>query len=270
MTRSDIRNGYTSRADFSALKRLLSAEAQRLREESGSIAPPYNPESVADFLGVRVEDRQMTGPDGFVEVREGKYVAVISTKTHPTRQRFTLAHELGHVLFMKLEEKGTCMPLKRYRMKQNTTAVHQDPVEESLCNYFASELLLPLSDVKKRLNNRSIGPRTITGLAEDFYVSKQAAAVKVFKCEQDLKACSLWSLDSLWPMPVWWTGKKSRRASEMEALESLVGGAREERTEIWDSYNEGNERVKIMVSPAGLRFAMVLIVAIGPGRFIRV
>src|SRR5438034_6833116 len=170
MTGFNIANGYTSRSDFTALKRLLSSEAQRLREESGCITPPYNPESVADLLGVHIEERHMSGPDGFVEVRDGEYVTVISTKTHPTRQRFTLAHELCHVLFMKLEEKGTCMPLKRYRTKRETTATHQDPVEESLCNYFASELLLPLTDVRRRLNNRSIGPRTIIRLADDFYV----------------------------------------------------------------------------------------------------
>src|SRR6185503_11804346 len=173
-------NWEINRGHFEILKRLLSAEATRLREESGCLDPPYNPEKIAELLGVAIEEKVMSGADGFVERNQGRYVAVISPMTHPLRQRFTLAHELGHVVLMNLEQKGTCMPVKRYRRKQPTSAVHQDPVEESLCNHFASELLLPSSDVQARLQKGALRPNTIIELASDFCVSKQAAAVKIF------------------------------------------------------------------------------------------
>src|SRR5687767_13649845 len=91
--------------DVRHFKNFLTQEAEHLRSECGFTGPPYDPYVVASLLNVEVEERYMPDFDGYIEVRDKKYVAVISTKKRATRQRFTLGHELGHVLIMRLLER---------------------------------------------------------------------------------------------------------------------------------------------------------------------
>ncbi len=88
-------------------------------------------------MGVEVRECDLKGIDGYVEVVGGKYVASISRRINPGRQRFTLGHELCHVVLMKQAEDGKPLPLVRYRTKGGLPGLHQDPQEEALCNYFA-------------------------------------------------------------------------------------------------------------------------------------
>ena len=241
------------------LKTFLAGEATRLRLDCGLHAPPYNLYSVADLLDVQVEERFIPDFDGYIEVRDKKYVAVISTKKHPTRQRFTLGHELGHVVLMKFMENEGAPARRRYRAKKKMPSLHQDPIEESLCNYFAGELLMPANEVKERLKGKTIEPETIFNLGKEFHVSSQAAAVNVIKLRKEIIACTLWSLNSLWPLPVWWVGRKTKLLSELKALEYLVG-KRKNCTELWESYGEKDYRFEIRISPTPeSRFAMILV-----------
>jgi len=104
----------------------------------------------------------------------------------------------------------------------SVNGMHQDPIEESLCNYFAGELLMPANEVKERLKGKTIEPETIFNLGKEFHVSSQAAAVNVIKLRKEIIACTLWSLNSLWPLPVWWVGRKTKLLSELKALEYLA------------------------------------------------
>ena len=241
------------------LKVFLAGEASRLRLSCGLHAPPYDLYSVADLLEVQVEERFIPDFDGYIEVRDKKYVAVISTKKHPTRQRFTLGHELGHVVLMKFMEKEGAPPRTRYRTSRKVPTLHQDPVEESLCNFFAGELLMPHDEVKNRLGKTGVGPETIFRLAKEFDVSIQAAAVNVVKTKKRIVACTLWSLDSLWPLPVWWVGTKTKLVSELKALEYLVG-KRQDWIDLWESYGEKDCQFQIRVAPSPeRRFALIVI-----------
>jgi hypothetical protein len=242
------------KADVKNIKGFLKTEARRLRGDF----PPYDPHAAASILGVDVEERHLPDIDGYMEIRDGRYIAVISTKKHPTRQRFTLGHELGHVLLMRFAESESSAPLRKYRSNQ-VKGLHHDPLEESLCNYFAGELLMPADEVKQRLEKKAVAPRTIFNLANEFNVSTQAAAVNVLKSKGDVIACTLWSLDSLWPLPIWWVGRKTKLLSELRALESLVG-KREQLIDRWDSYGEKDVRFKVQIAPTPeLRFSMILV-----------
>lgn len=91
------------------------------------------------------------------------------------RLRFALAHELGHTLFFSPDGSGS--PLARM---QN----HEDPNIETLCDFFASALLLPkvrLNKILKDLepdNGVTVNPplHLIHSLAETFGVAPQAIA----------------------------------------------------------------------------------------------
>jgi hypothetical protein len=76
----------------------------------------------------------------------------------PTRQRFTIAHELGHAFF---ESTGPGCPRSGDEL-------------ERICDLFAAELLMPQAAVRARFESVT-GAEAIVGLVRDFGVSPAAA-----------------------------------------------------------------------------------------------
>jgi hypothetical protein len=80
--------------------------------------------------GLDVEGRLQCQNQGFtIEINE-------RLRAYPARLRFTVAHELGHTLFYDVTSSP---PLKQI------PSSFQSKAEESLCNDFARELLIPYS-----------------------------------------------------------------------------------------------------------------------------
>jgi uncharacterized protein DUF955 len=112
-------------------------------------------------------------------------------------------HELCHVWLMRQAEDGHPAPLVRYRNTQNLPGLHQDPLEEYLCNFFAGELLIPSGELQDRFKNKVVGPTSVFKLANEFFVSPQTAAIQLSNAMPGtLVACCLWNLESLWPLPM--------------------------------------------------------------------
>lgn len=85
-------------------------------------------------------------------------------KTHSsTRNRFTLSHEIGHVLLGHT--------VQGYGLFSATKE------QEREANVFAAELLMPLQFMKKAL----IKYRTVDDLASAFWVSKEAMTARVME-----------------------------------------------------------------------------------------
>lgn len=245
---------------YENLRMELKNRADLLRRKYAPPGPPYDVLSIADGMGVDVEFASLKGIDGYVETMERNYRAVISTESIEARQRFTLGHELCHVLLMRRAEEGTPVPLVRYRSNGSLPGLHQDPIEESLCNFFAGELLAPTHEIDVRINQQAVTPQTILNIAADYKISMQAAAVKATQVLGSRRtACSLWNLQTLWPVPVWWAGLETTCRIELERLECLVSEKAELR-DCWDSYNGKNKSVRIQVAPTQeLKYALVLI-----------
>jgi hypothetical protein len=243
------------------LKKALRQSAWELLRKYAPYGPPYDPLLVAQGMQVDVRETELVGIEGYIETNNGKYVAVISTNAQETRQRFTLGHELCHVLLMRKAEDGKPVRLIRFRANGSLPGLHQDPVEESLCNYFAGELLMPSGEIYMQLSGQAVEPKTILSLAQSYDVSTQAAAIQIVRVLRDsLIACSFWNLGSLWPVPVWWTGFKTQYQSELRRLEALAG-RKTELVEAWQSYGGRKQRVKIMIAPTpAMRYAMILVV----------
>ncbi|MBA4150297.1 MAG: ImmA/IrrE family metallo-endopeptidase [Verrucomicrobia bacterium] len=112
----------------------------------------------------------------------GALTAVFINRLHqPTRRLFTLAHELAHVLFhlgRDKEETGSVSVIGN----------NQDPQEKE-ANAFASELLMPLEDVKtivNRYGERLLDPILMECIARQFNVSRDA----IFYRLTQLKLCN--------------------------------------------------------------------------------
>ena len=82
------------------------------------------------------------------------------------RNRFTVAHELGHVLLRHVHEDKNRL--------RDTTFGNSDPVERA-ANTFAAELIMPEQKVREMF----IGSPTVQQLAEAFGVSNAAMSYRL-------------------------------------------------------------------------------------------
>ena len=84
--------------------------ARALVNKLGLKAPPVPVEKLAKALGARVEytpfDDELSG---MAFVRDGKPVIGVNSNHHPNRQRFTIAHELAHVVLHRSKLEATVL-----------------------------------------------------------------------------------------------------------------------------------------------------------------
>ena len=104
-------------------------EARRLLDTCGIERPPVDLVRIARHLGVRhIREMDIRLDGQLVELGDGGYEVILSRNAPRTRQRFTLAHEIGHLLAAASgDESMSC----------------GDAATEDLCNRVAAELLIP-------------------------------------------------------------------------------------------------------------------------------
>ena len=245
----------------------LRDNAQTLLWHHIPARPPYDPFLIARLMQVVVETQPISGLDGYVEVVNGRYFAVISSLTNQRRQRFTLAHELGHVLFMRQAEKGSPAPLVRYRANGCPPGLHQDPVEESLCNEFASELLLPTSQVRTEVVTTKDPVTTVLRLSETFDVSLQAAAKRIVRIlGANRVGCALWknSERKMWPMPLWCEGIRTDFRAQLLEIEALISDCAKSQmatVRVFESFGKNRIKAEVRVHPLGKNHSLVIATA---------
>jgi Zn-dependent peptidase ImmA (M78 family) len=118
------------------------AEARALLTEFGINEAPIDPVQLAEKLGVLVVPQDMPGDvSGMLLRRDGEQVIGVNQKHHPNRQRFTVAHELGHLRL----HRGRPLILDtdtRVNFRDTVSSMATDR-EEMEANRFAAALLAP-------------------------------------------------------------------------------------------------------------------------------
>ena len=131
---------------------------------NGSTALPI--EELAATLSIRVTRRNcMPGFSATLKQTNTGYELSRSIEQHYYRQRFSFAHEVGHVVLSKLAGPFNN---KAFHLPKDTRFE-----EEAMCDLFASALLMPRAALESVLDeNRLLNDRDITRLAKEFRVSK--------------------------------------------------------------------------------------------------
>jgi Zn-dependent peptidase ImmA (M78 family) len=149
--------------------------ARKIIEEMGVQKPPIRINDIYKHLKQNRNNRVEITSFNFGENTDGQTVEIEGSSLvgynddkHIHRKRFTVAHELGHMLLGHT----------------NTNSSHEfdvydgegfDPKEVE-ANQFAAELLIPLLLVKKEIES---GTTDIEELARIFWVSKEAMFRKI-------------------------------------------------------------------------------------------
>ncbi len=135
---------------------------------------PIDVFGIAEKHGVRVEGSEEVAQDGLsgkVCIEDGTPVIRYNPQDTEVRQRFTIAHELGHLVLGHVRN-GECHrdPRKNY----NTQVF--DPDERD-ANVFAATLLMPVPAVRIALQH--INDVSLEKLANLFKVSKTAMEIRL-------------------------------------------------------------------------------------------
>lgn len=115
--------------------------AYSLLKTQGITCPPINPISIAKNLGISVEKAPFSEDLSGVLMREDGHAIIALNKAHPKlRQRFTVAHELGH--FALKHQGDMFVDHKVLNKRDGRSKIAIDP-QEIEANAFAAALLMP-------------------------------------------------------------------------------------------------------------------------------
>ncbi len=154
--------------------------ADQLLAERGIARPPVPVERVAKEIGANVVFEPFEGEISgmlYQEESHGAPVIVINSLNARVRQRFTVAHEIGHLL---LHNKSIYVdrPLSvKFRDEHSSLAIDEEEME---ANRFAASLLMPRSWLIREVDLQLARHQDITedaliaSLAEIYGVSRQA------------------------------------------------------------------------------------------------
>ena len=129
---------------------------------------PVDPESLGISLGMEVknldpfnsEDSKLSGK---FQMEDGKPVAYYKATEHENRQRFAIAHEIGHYVL----GHGDSLRDPAANFSSNN-----HDYKEVAANHFAAQLLMPKGSVLKAV--RELRITSISKLADRFKVSEVA------------------------------------------------------------------------------------------------
>jgi Zn-dependent peptidase ImmA (M78 family) len=171
----------------------IEEKAQRLLDRAGVAGPPVPVESIARVCGAVIRYELSTSDvSGALYRKHERIIIGVNAAHHRNRQRFTIAHELGHLELHDAElhvdhhfvaETRSRRPetplLPQFRRDRASTEA-TDP-REIEANRYAAALLMPAAFLDKGLL-RFRGPlkeSDVATLADEYEVSAQAMAFRL-------------------------------------------------------------------------------------------
>lgn len=172
---------------------------ERLLAETGSAAPPVDVYKIAERLGAAIieaphEDDNLSG--FLLRDPSSKKPIIGVNKTHSTtRRRFTIAHEIGHLLLhsfnsIHVDNTGYGAGYGQLKLRNQDSSLGANS-EEIEANFFAAELLMPyellVEELKKYPNldvlDSTNFERAIKQIATKFKVSPQSANIRLVQLD---------------------------------------------------------------------------------------
>ena len=190
-------------------------------------------DALARKLGVsRIIEQKLPFEGGLIQLPDGELVIKINSESPFVRKRFTMAHEIGHLLLNTVPA---------FRSTHRT-----DAALERTCDLIAAELLMPTAEASNFV--RALGspsPENLREIASKFTVSLQTAAIrvrdglKIWRC-----AIGMWQVSprtqTLWfaAPRSWHSAQPSRNCLEL----ALASKSAVKTNDLWQR-GEFTERV---------------------------
>jgi len=161
----------------------IEQEARQVLRSAGVSEAPVPVELVAKHLELRVELSDLGADCSGVLVRHNGGAAIgVNWDHHPNRQRFTIAHEIGHYRLHKGDTYVDGRYLVHFRDLESGSGTKSEEIE---ANKFAAALLMPAAWVRDAFKEQPFDlaedDGALSALAMRFGVSTQAMAFRLTK-----------------------------------------------------------------------------------------
>ena len=159
-------------------------QAKKVLAQLGIKTSPAPVEKIAKALGAQVRfapfDDELSG---MIHIKDGVPIIGVNSLHHPNRQRFTIAHELGHLQLHREIITSRVHVDKGFPalMRDTNSATGTEKIEIE-ANQFAAELLMPRTMVEQALAGKQFdieNDAPLEELAKKFRVSKQALEFRI-------------------------------------------------------------------------------------------
>jgi len=189
------RNGYLSKVCAAAAMEDPYAAIEHILQQyrkHGETLP-----EIAARCGVQeVLEEPLPFDGGIFEARGGQTIIKLNSHAHHSRKRFTLAHEVGHLVLASATTARCALSCRRSLALERT------------CNMIAAELIMPAAKVRAAVSElKPSSPESLRALAARFNVSLQAAAVRVRELGLWKRSIGMWRFESSVPSRVWFVGR---------------------------------------------------------------
>jgi Zn-dependent peptidase ImmA (M78 family) len=127
--------------------------AREIIRERGINQPPVNVEDIARAYAIEILRHRFEGPESGFALRDNNRMYIgVNTQTSRRRQRFTIAHELGHLLLHEGSQIIVDQAVLRVDLRNQVSSMGTD-IEEIEANTFAAGLLMPERIVSQYVTN---------------------------------------------------------------------------------------------------------------------
>lgn len=152
-------------------RKQVRAAAEKLLERVGCETAPVPVVQIARLLGVAVQHSPVDDDDlsGFLyhNRKNSTFMIGVNDSHHPNRQRFTIAHELGHLVLHDMDDIHVDRGFS-VRLRSGASGEGRN-IEEKEANLFAAELLMP-----RRFLEEDIAAIDAVDLVEEDVIAKLA------------------------------------------------------------------------------------------------
>lgn len=145
-------------------------------------AAPVDVEYIARSMGISVVTQSVEADiSGFLYRQRHSTIIGVNSHHFHTRQRFTIAHELGHFL-LHTHEDVHVDKFFEVKLRSNKFSPAEE-LEEKEANLFAAELLMPKQLLDRELESIDgvdlLDEKELQALAEEYAVSTQAMTFRL-------------------------------------------------------------------------------------------
>lgn len=142
---------------------------------------PVDVKALARRLGVDVIEQDLEDSvSGMLAVRDGQATIVVNQHHAHRRQRFTIAHELGHYCLHRMAS-NVFIDVSPVYFRDSRSSEGTYPKEQE-ANRFAAELLMPATVIRDKVNKSPIDAMdddAVRMLADEFDVSVQSLSIRL-------------------------------------------------------------------------------------------
>lgn len=142
---------------------------------------------ICSQLGVEIRYEPLA-LDGILLQTESGYVATINSSDSKFRQRFSIAHEIGHIELYNTTSLTEAFGHLSPHDRKNSDAIEV----EHLCDHFAAELLLPLHECRACVWQEGLSVSLVKKLVTCYRVSTSVAARRVIEAAPWNCAIVIW------------------------------------------------------------------------------